>query len=135
MKLAPNTNILTREKVFPLLIEASPQFESIWQEFYEDFKDDREGIPYYVCLGYFASYLVEKLESGNTADFPNIFQVVERLHIEGDYYVSEAATIGLLEGIQNIAGPYANQFLPYLLPETKKWWKKLNDFWEKGIPF
>lgn len=115
------------------MIEASPQFESIWREFYEEWKDDREGIPYYVCLGDFARYLFDKLHSGNTADFPNIFQVVERLHMEGDAYVREAATIGLLEGVQNIAGPEANQFLPYLLPESKKWWNKLNDFWEKGI--
>jgi len=36
-----------------------------------------------------------------------VFKVVERLHLEGDHFVKEAATIGLLEDIQNIAGNLA----------------------------
>lgn len=57
--------------------------------------------------------------------------MVERWHREGDSYVKEAATIGLLEGIQNIAG---NRFDPkrfacWLKAESKRWWDKLNRFW------
>ncbi len=57
-----------------------------------------------------------------------------------DDYVREAATIGLLEGIQNIASHTENEvdakdFLQYLKPETAKWWHQLNDFWEGKIPY
>jgi hypothetical protein len=123
--------MITKEEMFPLLIEASPGFESRWIEFQSEWKEDKEGLPYYICLGDFARYLGEKLKQGETWDFPAIFQVVERFHVEGDGYVREAATIGLLEGIQNLYGESAVKFVPYLGAETKRWWDKLNDFWEK----
>ena len=118
--------------MIPLLVEASPGFSSRWREFQAEWKDDKEGLPYYVCLGDFARYLGEKLKEGDIGDFPAIFRVVERLHVESDSYVREAATVGLLEGIQNIHGESAVKFVPYLEPETKRWWDKLNDFWETG---
>jgi hypothetical protein len=68
-----------------------------------------------------------------TEEFPAVFQVVETWHILGDSYVQEAATIGLLEGIQNIAGNEGmdpEAFAPWLLPESQKWWGKLNRFWD-----
>jgi len=54
------------------------------------------------------------------------------MHLEGDDYVREAATIGALEGIQNIAGNSGvdpERFLPFLRKTSKKQWKKLNQFW------
>jgi hypothetical protein len=121
--------------MIPLLIEASPEFQPTWEEFVEYYSSELEDLPYYICLGDFAKYLVEKLDKEDTHDFEAIFQVVERLHIEGEHYVKEAATVGLLEGIQNIMG-HKNKnpdlFRPFLLPETTRWWNKLNDFWEKG---
>jgi len=45
------------------------------------------------------------LEKANrTEEFPAVFEIIERMHLEGDDYVKEAATIGMLEGIQNVAG-------------------------------
>jgi hypothetical protein len=31
--------------------------------------------------------------------FPAVFEIIERMHLKGDHYVKEAATIGMLEGI------------------------------------
>jgi len=61
---------------------------------------------------------------------------VEDLHTQGHPDVKEAATIGLLEGIQNIAGNRGcdpEVFVRYLKPESEKWWKKLNEFWEGRV--
>jgi hypothetical protein len=58
--------------------------------------------------------------------------VVERLHLEGDADVREAATIGLLEGLQNIAahaGVDPDRFKVFLLPESARWWHELERFW------
>jgi hypothetical protein len=52
--------------------------------------------------------------------------------------VREAATIGLLEGIQNV---WSNNdvdpelFVVHLLPESAKWWLNLNDFWSGKARF
>ena len=37
-------------------------------------------------------------------EFPAVFDVIERFHLEGEPYLKEAATIRALEGIQNVAG-------------------------------
>lgn len=130
--LIPHKGVITKEDMIPLLVEASPAFSSQWAEFQTEWEDDKEGMPYYVCLGDFARYLGDKLKQDDIEDFPAIFRVVERLHVEGDGYVREAATIGLLEGIQNTHGESAMKFVPFLGPETKRWWGKLNNFWETG---
>lgn len=65
-------------------------------------------------------------------------RAIERLHVEGDKIVQEAATIGLLEGIQNVWGNSKldpEQFATYLLPESRKWWEQLKLFWAGKIPY
>lgn len=84
----------------PLLLEACPSISERWQgpEMYEG-----EHL-LYVDVGDFAHHLVELMQAGNTRECSTVFDVVERLHLEGDAYVKELATVGLLEGIQNVAG-------------------------------
>jgi hypothetical protein len=133
--LSGDVIVITKENMIPLLLEASPGFKSVWEEFVKTQNSEPENLPYYICLGDFARYLIEKLDKKDTHDFEAVFQVIEQLHIEGDSYVKNAATVGLLEGIQNImlnTDKNPDLFRPFLLPETTRWWNKLNDFWEKG---
>jgi hypothetical protein len=88
-----------------------------------------------LALGDLAHHLVEQLDAGKTNRFEAVFDVVERWHCEGDHYVKEAATIGLLEGIQNNSehwGIDPSRFECWLKPESKRWWDKLNRFWNGG---
>jgi hypothetical protein len=64
---------------------------------------------------------------------------VERWHVEGDSFVSNAATVGFLESLQNGAGrkkgqglgvERATEFEPYLGPVSRTWWEKLYNFWD-----
>ena len=115
----------------PLLIEACPSYREVSQRM-----PDEDLL--YVALGHFADYLLELHQQHQTESFSAVGRVVERLHVEGDSYVREAATIGLLEGIQNV---WANKkvdpdlFLPYLLPVSVKRWQSLNDFWSGKSKF
>jgi hypothetical protein len=89
-------------------------------------------------MGEVACHLVELYKSNQTSEFRTIFDTIERLHIDGDDYVKEAATIGMLEGIQNVAsnnGVDPRIFVPYLGKESAKWWSQLNDFWQTKIPY
>jgi len=66
------------------------------------------------------------------AKFACVFEAVETMHLEGDDYVREDATIGALEGIQNIAGNSfvdPEQFLPFSRKTSMKHWERLNQFW------
>jgi hypothetical protein len=124
---------ITKEQVMPLLLEACPSFTERWEE-HRAFYDDEDLL--YIDLGEFAHHLVKLHKTNQTGEFPAVFDVIERLHLDGDDYVREAATIGMLEGIQNVAGNLdvdPEVFAPYLKPESAKWWRQLNDFWDGKI--
>jgi hypothetical protein len=92
--------------------------------------DDRDLL--YVLLGDFARHLLELQQKNRTEEFPAIASAIERFHTEGDSFVREAATIGLLEGVQNVWGNNdtdPNLFGRHLLPASAKAWQNLNDFW------
>ncbi|MEO6725819.1 MAG: hypothetical protein ABIU20_09700 [Blastocatellia bacterium] len=113
----------------PLLLSACPSFAERWKE-HRAYYGEEELL--YIDLGEFAGHLIDLYKQDQKQEFPAVFCTVENLHIEGDEYVREAATIGLLEGMQNIAGNRGvgpDVFEQYLKPESKKWWGKLNDFW------
>lgn len=118
---------ITAEQVIPLLLAACPSFQPRWDEHLKEY-----GKPLlYVALGDFARHLLELYQRHETGVFPAVARVIERLHIEGDGYVREVASIGLLEGIQNVWSHDIDPelFAPYLLPESTRWWRSLNDFW------
>jgi hypothetical protein len=77
------------------------------------------------------------MEAGEDEGIKAIFRVVEAWHLEGEPYVKEAATVGLLEDLQNAnlhkGATSPDDFLDYLLPETRFWWFKVVDFWDKGV--
>jgi hypothetical protein len=115
------------------LLAACPAFAPIWATFCAEWDEEPGDPPLYLALGNLARHLIEQLRSGATGGFPVVFQVVERWHLEGDAYVREAATIGLLEALQNNAdhaGIDHGVFKQWLLPESKKWWDKLDRFGE-----
>jgi hypothetical protein len=88
--------------------------------------------PLYVVLGDFARHLLELHQTHEAAAFPAVAGVIEQLHVDGDREVREAATVGLLEGIQNAwrnNGLDPELFMTCLLPESRRWWSELNAFW------
>ena len=118
-----------------LLLEACPSFQRSWDEYCAKNGDE---ILYYIVLGNFADHLLELHQKHQTGTFPAVGRIIERLHVEGDDYVQKAASIGLLEGIQNAWGNRhvdPEEFSPYLLPVSLKWWRSLNDFWTGKIKF
>ncbi len=131
--------MIRREEMFLLLLECDPTFGPTWQEFLSEWDGEPE-LPHYIALGQLAYHIIEKQRNAEKEVLDAVFGVVERWHVEGDTYVSEAATIGLLEGLQNILGGNkrnkktkgvrASDFEPYFGPETRRWWGKLYRFWD-----
>src|SRR5262245_49949197 len=114
--------MISGSQVMPLLAEACPS--------YRPQGEGRDLL--YVCLGHFAHHLLWLQRRNQTEECPEVALAIERLHVECDADVKAAATIGLLEGIQDVWSHYGMNpelFVPYLLPISAKWWKSLNDFW------
>jgi hypothetical protein len=96
--------------------------------------DDRELL--YVVLGDFARHLLAMKKDGREDVLRAAASFIERMHVEGEDYVREAATIGALEGIQNVwenLGADPEEFRIFLGGESKRWWDSLNQFWEGKI--
>ena len=118
--------------MLPLLLDACPSFDEPWRACLEEW-GDRCDLPVYIALSELARHLIGMLDRGETEAFSRVFDVVERWHVEGDAYVRCAATVGLLEDLQNgnlhTARTAPEQFLPYLGPESRKWWHRVERFW------
>ena len=96
--------------------------------------DDDKELPYIVAA-FFVSYLLEASTNENDETLRAAAQLIESLHLYGDNYVKELATIGYLEGIQNIWIYSNTDFYDYLLPESRKWWNQLLKFWGGKIRY
>ena len=126
--------MINNDEMMPLLVSSCPSFLPLWETFLSEWEEEACKL-HYLALHAFACHLVELLSKGQVEDFVGVFAVVERLHLEGNHYVREAATVGLLESLQNTnihKFTQPEQFLQYLSPETNRWWNKLNRFWENG---
>ncbi len=120
-----------------MIVEACPSFANKWEEHKREYHDEENFLPY-IALGELARLLIDLYRENKTSEFEAVFNVIERLHIEGEHYVKEAATIGFLEGIQNIAGNNdldPEVFYEFLKPLSAKWWNELNKFWNAEIKY
>ena len=127
--------MIDRTQMVPLLVEVCPSFTKSWEEFLNEWANEPE-IPYYGALADFARHMCSLLSAGDEQTLKRIFAVIERLHIEGDHYVKEAVSVGLLEDMQNcnlhLENTDPEQFVRFLLPESARWRQKIEDFWLKG---
>lgn len=127
--IGPKFIMIDKEEMFQLALKACPSFKPAWEEFIVEWKDERD-LPLYLALGDLSRHISSLVETKQDAELKELFSVIECWHIEGSPYVKEAATIGLLEGLQCESNAASIEL--YLLPESKKWWGKVNYFWENG---
>ncbi len=127
--------MIVKDDMMSLILDACPSFASTWQAFLDDWREEINDLPLYIALNDLARHLIGLLERGETAELPAAFQAVERWHLEGNEYVREAATVGLLEDLQNLnlhTTTDPEQFRKYLGSTSERWWNKLYRLWEHG---
>ncbi len=113
--------MISREKMFEPLLKVSEGFRPVCDEFIEEWKDGEE-LPQYLVLSDLARYISKLIAESREKELKEIFSVIERWHLEGDDYVREAATVGILEDLQNtnvVGVGVPEQVETYLLPESK----------------
>jgi len=85
------------------------------------------------CLeaGAFAGHLVDLLDSDQTSEFRAVFDIVERVLVDGDEGVRYIVTYGLIESLQNLASDRsgwapAGRFRQWLRPATLRAWDEVH---------
>ena len=116
-----------------MLVQACPTFAAVRDEHVAEYGND----VLYVAAGEFARHLLTLQLGDATSCFVQVGATIERMHTDGTPEVKELATIGILEGIQNVWGHSSvnpEEFLHYLGPESRSWWQGLNNFWSGKAP-
>lgn len=123
--------MIVKTEMMGVLIASSPEFASTWRQFVCEWQGSAE-LPLYVALGQFARHLIELHTQGDTERLTQAFRSIEHLLCDGDDYVREAATIGILETLQNLAShghTRAKEYEPFLGEVSRRQWDALNRFW------
>ena len=128
--------MIAKDDLMGVLLDDCPSFAPQWRGFQDEWRSNTDDLPLYLVLADFTRHLIGMVEREDTTGLSAVFAAIERLHLEGDHYVREAATVGLLESLQNLNlhknSTVPEHFRPYLGPESKRRWDKLYRFWEHG---
>ncbi|MFO0808878.1 MAG: hypothetical protein U0746_09665 [Gemmataceae bacterium] len=126
--------MIAKDDMVPVLLDACPSFIPAWRAFLAEWRGEADQ-PLYLALGDLARHLIGLVERGETTELPAVFRVVERWHLEGEEYVRTAATVGLLEDLQNWNlhehGTDPAQFRGMLGPESARCWDELAASWDE----
>lgn len=125
--------MIHRKQMMQMLVAACPSFASRFAAgLANDNLDGNGEILEYLALSDLSRHLLTLIAAQRFDELPSTFEMVERLHVEGDQYVREAATVGLLEALQNHSEHRKlekSQITKWLGPESRKWWDRREDFW------
>ncbi len=132
---------LTKAQIIPELLLACPELQNAWDKHAADWADedpnDYDGeIPgEYNNASAIVHELIEFYGRGETASFPRFFTFIERLITGGDAEVQNIAVVGYLETLQTVASWKEHReevFVPWLQPESRRWWKQIEQWWAGG---
>lgn len=116
---------IAADEVMPLVLAASPSFTHIWDP-EENLDQGRRLL--YIDVADFVRHVSRLVEAGEVSESPAIAELIERLHIEGDHFVRELATVGLLESFHP-----ESPFVAWLLPKSRRWWDRLERIWNGDV--
>ncbi|WP_337100106.1 DUF7674 family protein [Paenibacillus sp. YIM B09110] len=124
--------MIQKEQVMDMILNSCPSYKNRYSNYLkENYKLGEERL-LYVEIFDFIHHLVERYQKKNLEEFDKLFDCIEELHLYGDDYVKEWATVGFLEDLQNKLlqeNIELNEFEIYLRSESRIWWNNLIDLW------
>ncbi len=123
------------DRVFSALVSVDEELKNYFNNYlraeYDDSSSERVN---YLDIAEISRFLIERIKTGQTFFFQDLFTQVEVIFSKCDSYVDELMVIGLFESIQNNCGhegiDYHQGFNKWLSPVSKQKWDALIDFWE-----
>ena len=129
--------MIVKSEMMGVLLDACPSFRPTWEEWLAEWAEAADDLPLYLALAEFARHLIGMVGRSEMDALPAIFRAVERLQVEGEPYVQEAAVVGLLEDLQNLhlheGDTEPEQFRQYLGPKSVVAWDELYVLWQNVV--
>ncbi|HME45240.1 MAG TPA: hypothetical protein VKF36_19260 [Syntrophorhabdales bacterium] len=119
------------------LIEISEPMREIWLDFYDEWANDKKGLPYFILMTSFAGYIVNLYLDKQLDILRRILAAIEDLYCNEGTEANMLLTSGLLEDIQlflkeeNI---HLSTFMALLGDKSKERWEAARRYLEEGKP-
>jgi hypothetical protein len=103
---------ISETQIQELITNACPSFLANDQflQWKEDWKDEVHP-PYYLLANAIVRHLIQLHAVKTIDEFDAVFGLIDDFHVRGNEYVTEWATIGILEDLQNTISSYILSFL------------------------
>ena len=123
--------MIAADEMMNLILRTVPAFHASWQAHLDYWEGDAAGL----CndMQVFGEYVIKALQESSPLDLSMVFNLIERLLVEGDTAVKDAAATCFLENLLNSAAAGqidVHLFAPYVGKESRKYceaWENFND--------
>jgi len=122
--------VIQKTEIMPLVLARCPSFTPTWEKHRLLWQGEEAGI--YTDLAEFATFIVDCYAQRDTEPIVAAFALIEELLVGGNEEVRNAAGIGFLEDVRNIASwrPFkAVVFVQWLGPKSKLAWTEIEEMW------
>jgi hypothetical protein len=113
------------------LVKAFPNFSERWRKHLAHWKGEPAGS--YIDMAEFVHFVVEDLyEKAKFDEIRRLFELLEKLFVEGDEATQNLIGLGFFETLQNFASwrPYGNKvFEQFLGPMSEQCWREIQRQW------
>ena len=113
--------MITKDQVISVVLEVCPFYKEHTEKHLNSFEEDL----LYVFVPDLVNSAIELEKNNKQKEILSIFEVVEKLLVEGDKDVKNIIKIGVLENFRIIFGKNFAKFVKYLKPNSLRFWKTI----------
>lgn len=123
--------MITMDQVVPTILEVCPFYKKQWEKHIAFYEEDL----LYVFVPDLVNRIIELDKENKQKEILSIFEMIEKLLVEGDEEVQELIKIGILEDFRHILGVDFEKFSKFLKPNSLKFWKTVPTRPLDNLPF
>lgn len=113
--------MITKEQVIPTILKACPFYKETWEKHLEFYEEEL----LFVFVPDLVNSVTELDKENKQQEILSIFEVIEKLLVEGDESVKNLIEVGVLEDFRHIFGQDFEKFSKYLLPNSFEFWRSV----------
>lgn len=115
--------MISAQECMQMVLAEVPAFEGRWKEYLSFWAGEESGL----CndIGEFGDYIIDQMRHEQWHQLPPIFNLVERLLVEGDDEVQTAVSTCLLDNLKTVSTVGAfpmDKFIDLLGPQSRAHW-------------